>query len=147
MGRIPKPNHLRKQEGNREHRKIVPEARHKHGSPERPQLAANAKRIWDRLIEDMDPLVIRRTDREALATLCRDEARLIMANEAFDELCEKNGGFTGALATPEGKHLWRAIRDQTTSLVAQRREFGLTPSSRSRVAGGNEPAGTIDDAV
>src|SRR5215471_13635661 len=126
MGRLAKPNSLRKQEGNREHRKIQPEAQHKFGSPERPQLSANAKRIWDRLIEDMDPLVLRRTDREALATLCRDEARLAAANEAFDELCEQSGGITAALASKEGKSLWRGIRDQTTSLVAQRKEFGLT---------------------
>lgn len=160
MGRIPKPNQIRINEGNREHRPIHPEAQHKHGAPERPPLSASAKCIWDRLIEDMDPLILRRADKDALATLCEDEARLAEAHAEFERLREKlkleakqesrklvGGGLAEALTSKEGKAIFRSIREYTKSLIVQRREFGLTPASRTRVMAGEAPKGWIDDAV
>lgn len=146
MGRLAKPNQVRINEGNREHRRLRPEPEHKHGSPERPKLSANALRVWDRLIEDMDPLMLRRADKDALATLCEDEAELAAARVAFQQLQPRDLAQT--LVCDEGKALARHIRELTKTLLVERREFGLTPASRTRVMGSGEPAKSlIDEAV
>lgn len=151
-----KSNQVRVREGMRGHRPLRSEPQHKHGAPERPKLSANAAKNWDRLIEDMDPLILRRADKDALATLCEDEARLTETRAEFERLREKlkresaepiGSGLTEALISAEGKALFHAIREQTKILITQRREFGLTPSSRSRVAGSNEPSSQVDDAI
>lgn len=141
-----KSNQVRIREGMRGHRPLRPEPKHKHGVPDRPKLTANGAKNWDRLVEDMDPLILRRADKDALAALCEDEARLAETRAEFERLRE-GGGLAEALTSKEGKALFRSMREYAKSLIVQRREFGLTPSSRTRIAGSNEPSGLMDEAA
>jgi len=59
------------------------------------------------------------------------------------------GEFVALIGTPTGAATMRAIRDLGKLLVAERREFGMTPSSRARivVADSERPQDFIDDAI
>ena len=89
----------------------------------------------------MDPLILRQTDQDALAALCEDEALLAqsyaglwkMAKTIEKEVAvEKKtlvaGPVAGLLTLPQGRFALSAIRDIAQRLIAERREFGLTPS-------------------
>jgi P27 family predicted phage terminase small subunit len=168
MGRPAKPNAIRKLEGNREHRPLRNEANHAPGIPDKPKgISAAASAVWDRLVADMDPQILRLADRCALWHLCEDEAILA---QAYSELWKatkvaKNaaglstnvdtdrrklpGEILPFLSTADGRGVMTAIRDLAHRTITERREFGLTPSSRTRV-GTDKKAGTgdpLDDVV
>jgi hypothetical protein len=125
-------------------------------------MSAEARRIWDRLIENMDPLILRQTDQDALAALCEDEALLAASygglwkmaqtlekKAAAEERPLVAGPVAALLTLPQGRLALAAIRDIAQRLIAERREFGLTPSARTRVDAGG-PAyieDELDDAV
>jgi hypothetical protein len=59
------------------------------------------------------------------------------------------GPVAALLTMPQGRFALAAIRDLASRLIAARREFGLTPASRTRVdCGGAAPAwDAIDEAL
>jgi hypothetical protein len=162
-GRLPKPNGQRIREGMRGHRPLRNEPNHAAGSPTRPKgMSAEAACVWDRLVQDMDPAILRRTDQDALASLCEDEALLAESYSGLWKMAraiEKKAAAEGRplvagpvaalLTLPQGRFALAAIRDIASRLITERREFALTPSARCRVdAGSGENIETeFDDLV
>jgi P27 family predicted phage terminase small subunit len=162
--RVPKPNQTRINEGMRGHRPLRREAQHALGIPQQPKsMSAGARKIWDRLVEDMDPAILRRSDQDALAALCEDQSLLTQSYSGLASMSQKlqrkakaagkelPGGPIAALLTlPQGRLALAAIRDLAQRLIVERREFGLSPSSRVRVTadgGGMDADDEILDAV
>jgi phage terminase small subunit len=129
------------------------------GVPDRPKrMSAEAKKIWDDLIAEMtNSGVLRRVDGGALATLCEDLAMLdtlrqglaAQASEINRKAKEKKQQISGnaltALSrTTEGRRTLSTIRELTAQVIIQRREFGLTPSSSTRVQTTGSGAHFID---
>jgi len=143
----------------RGHKPLRHEAQHAPGCPTRPkEMSLSARRIWDRLVKDMDPAVLCRTDHDALATLCDDEGLLSDSYAALRKLVEvvrkeaavegkelPAGPFAAVLTIPQGRSILLTIRHLVTRVIVQRREFGLTPAARTRVDGGGRMR--IDDFV
>lgn len=120
-------------------------------------MSAGARRIWDELVDEMaGAAVLRRVDKRALWQLCEDEALL---SEVYDGLWKMAamlkkkasqdgkdlpaGPMTALLSMTNGRGALRAIRDLAGRTIIERREFGLTPSSRSRIETAAE-AGAVD---
>ena len=130
-GPAPKPSKTRMAEGCRAHRPLPKEPKYSATIPEAPKgISASAKRIWNELVDEMAAAgVLCRVDRNALWQLCEDEALLVEARKMAAEQ-----GTTALLTTPEGKQAMQMIRDLSARIIVERREFGLTPASRTRVS-------------
>lgn len=110
-------------------------------------MSPGATRIWDDLVDEMaGAYILRSVDQRALWHLCEDEALIedayagiwkmvrALKKRAKAEGKELPGGAVMALLSmTSGRMAMSAIRDLSVRAVIQRREFGLTPSSRSRV--------------
>lgn len=158
-GPAPKPTALRRFEGNPSRRPFPKhEPQYEPGVPTKPKrMSTPAKRIWDELVEEMaGAAVLRRVDRRALWHLCEDEAILAeiyfglwrmaktIREKARAEGKELPAGELMALVSmTNGRLAMRAIRDLAGRVIIERREFGLTPSSRSRIETAAD-AGAID---
>jgi phage terminase small subunit len=160
-GPAPKPTELRKLEGNPSRRPFPPnEPVYPPGLPLKPKrMSRAAGRIWDQLVDEMaGAYILRGVDQRALWHLCEDEALIeeayagIWKMVAQLKLQAKNqgkelpaGAFMSLLTMVSGRRAMSAIRDLSVRAVVQRREFGLTPSSRSRVETLDAPfrAGTV----
>ena len=130
-------------EGCANKRLLREEANHALGQPERPRgMSKAAARIWDYLVETMDPQILRRADRDGLKGLCQNQALLDKAYQQLESM-------DLMLTTPEAKVVLNVIRDLSHRLNMERREFGLTPSARTRVEGSGNDAGNsrFDDAL
>lgn len=148
-GPAPKPTALRRFEGNPAKRALPPnEPTYSAGLPAKPKRISPAgKRIWDELVDEMaGAAVLRRVDRRALAQLSEDEALLDEAYSGIwamvDVLKKKaraegkalpGGPLLALLSMPSGRLAMASVRDLAARVVIERREFGLTPASRSRV--------------
>jgi len=148
-GPAPKPTDLRKFEGNLE-KKPLPkhEPQYPPGLPTHPEkISEAAQDIWDTLVDEMaGKAVLRRVDKRALWQLCEDEAIITEAYAGLwqmvtmiDEKARKEGKslpggpMIALLSTTKGRLTMAAIRDLANRVIIERREFGLTPSSRSRI--------------
>ncbi|HEY1963688.1 MAG TPA: P27 family phage terminase small subunit [Acidobacteriaceae bacterium] len=166
MGNIPKPTALKRFEGNPGKRKLPEnEPQYPARLPQQPtRMSAAAKRVWAELLDEMGGIgMLRRIDKRALAQLCEDEAALERAYDGLwkmaAQLKEKakregkvlpGGEILGLLSTNTGRASMRVIRDLGRGLILQRREFGLTPSARTRImveARDRAAQDFIDDAV
>ena len=121
-------------------------------------MSAGARKQWDALVGEMaNSGVLRRVDGGALAMLCEDLAMLdtlrkglaAQASEITRKAREKKQQISGnaltALSrTTEGRRTFSTIRELTGQIVIQRREFGLTPSSSSRVQASGEGGQLLD---
>jgi hypothetical protein len=123
-------------------------------------MSAGAKKVWDELVEEMDGTgVLCRADRRALWQLSEDECLLAesyagiwkmihslekKAKEEGKEL--PAGAIFHMLNMTSGRLAMTAIRHLANRVIIERREFGLTPSSRSRIEamGELEGGGRID---
>jgi hypothetical protein len=112
-------------------------------------MSKGAARIWDRLLEDMDPLVLRQTDRDALVALCEDQDLLdgsylglrrmveVVRKKAAAERKELPAGpLAAVLLMTNGRLALAAIRDLAARVIIRQREFGLSPASRTRIDAG-----------
>ena len=152
-GPAPKPTDVRVMEGNPSKRKFNAfEPQYDRTAPERPSgMSAGARKIWDQLVAEMGGAhrgsVLRRIDQRALWQLAEDEALLSEAYKGIWRMeaamkakakAEKKGLPLGALLSvigmSQGRMAMAAIRDLAARVIVQRREFGLTPSSRTRVS-------------
>jgi P27 family predicted phage terminase small subunit len=149
-GPAPKPTALRIVEGNRSHRPLpVGEPQYAAAIPKCPRdLSPAARKIWRDLVREMSAVnLLRRVDAHALRQLCENQALLdqlhaglsahaeSMASESWVKGNPLSGGpMVALLSTIAGRRIMSSIRELEAQLVTQRREFGLTPASRTRVS-------------
>jgi phage terminase small subunit len=161
-GTLPTPTKIRILNGNPSRRPLpVNEPQFTPGVPDRPAgMSVGARKEWDALVGEMaNAGVLRRVDAGALAMLCEDLAMLdtlrtglaAQAREITKKAKEKKQQITGnaltALSrTTEGRRTLTTIRELTAQVIIQRREFGLTPSSSSRVQASG-PGGQFFDPL
>lgn len=145
-GRKPKPTALKKLEGNPGKRKLnTKEPTPGRGKPSCPGwLMPEAKKEWKRLAEIMAKMgVLTEVDMAAFAAYCQSYARWKEAQEHIDSegaIFETEKGYQQQ--TP-----WVGIANTNQKLMLQAAsEFGLTPSSRSRIiASGESPKESVDE--
>ena len=139
-GRKPKPSVLRLIEGNPGGRPLPQdEPRPRVCLPSCPRwLSVEAKREWRRLGPKLRAAgVVTELDGTALALLCQTWARWKEAEDQVDRFGAVLRGSHGQLMrSPYGRIAAQAA-DQLLRLLV---EFGMTPSSRSRVHGLVSPA-------
>lgn len=157
-GPAPKPSELRKLEGMAGHRPLPKnEPQYPSGLPAKPKrMSPGARRIWDELVDEMaGAYILRSVDQRALWHLCEDEAlieeayagiwKMIRALKKKAKAEGKElpaGPVMSMLSMTSGRMAMSSVRDLSVRAVIQRREFGLTPSSRSRIqAFGDIPLG------
>ena len=149
-GPAPKPTGVRVLEGCRAHRPLPEsEPQYPAGVPAKPKkMSRMAQRVWDELVIEMAPAnVLRSVDQRALWQLSEDEALLSEAYaglwkmiSAVQEKAKKEGkdlpgGALFALVSmTSGRLAMNTIRDLGARVLIERREFGLTPSSRTRIS-------------
>ncbi|MGD1093119.1 MAG: P27 family phage terminase small subunit [Bryobacteraceae bacterium] len=149
-GPSPKPTGVRVLEGCRAHRPLPEnEPQYPPGVPVKPKtMSRPAKLVWDELVTEMAPAnVLRSVDQRALWQLSEDEALLSEAyaglwktTKALEQKAKKEGkelpgGALFALVSmTSGRLAMNAIRDLAARVLIERREFGLTPSSRTRIS-------------
>ena len=148
-GPAPKPTGVRVLEGCRAHRPLPEnEPQYPPGIPFKPKrISRQARVVWDELVAEMAPAnVLRNVDQRALWQLAEDESLLAEAysglwkmvkalqDKAKSEGKELPGGPLFALVSmTSGRLAMNAIRDLGARVLLERREFGLTPSSRTRI--------------
>ena len=131
-GRKPKPTALRLLEGNREHRPIPPnEPKPKSVKPKKPAwLDRVARREWNRMCKLLEPLgLLSEIDGAALGIYCQAFSRLVLAEKA---IAEHGIVYVDGLALRTRPEVLIAEKAMKT-LRAVAAEFGMTPSSRSRI--------------
>jgi P27 family predicted phage terminase small subunit len=140
-GPSPKPTALKKAEGNPGKRKLNErEPQPVPGVPQCPDhLDAVAKKEWARLSEVLLAMkVLTEADYIALGNLCQAYSTLIDAQKHLNK-----GGIL--FKTPNGyiqqNPLLGIIRNQMHIVNGLLREFGLTPSSRTRLVAEKEDDG------
>ncbi|MGI8746316.1 MAG: P27 family phage terminase small subunit [Bryobacteraceae bacterium] len=159
-GTLPTPTKIRILNGNPSRRPLpVNEPQFAPGIPDRPKgMSADARKRWDALVAEIaNAGVLRRVDGGALGMLCEDLAMLdtlrqglaAQAREITKKAKEKKQQISGnaltALSrTTEGRRTFSTIRELTGQIIIQRREFGLTPSSSTRVQASGPGAQFID---
>lgn len=133
MGRKPMPRELKLLHGNPGKKKIPEGVRVPPRAPTCPRwLLPEAKREWRRIAPGLENLgLLTEIDRASLAAYCQALARAITA----ERVIAKDGE---TFETPSGYIQQRpevAIAVKQWGLVAKfATEFGLTPSSRSRIS-------------
>jgi phage terminase small subunit len=136
-------------EGNPSHRPLPSnEPKYLPGVPEKPKgMSPAARRIWDELVDEMaSAFVLRRIDQRALWHLCEDEALIAEVYAGIWKTIRSakkqakaegkklpGGALMSLLSETSGRMAMSAVRDMSVRVIIQRREFGLTPSARSRV--------------
>jgi P27 family predicted phage terminase small subunit len=160
-GPAPKPTALRVIEGNRSRRPLPKnEPQYEAYKPKRPDtLTPAAGKIWDELVAEMNRVkLLRKVDEYALAQLCEDQALLnemqaglqqmaaAFRKQATDQGKELPGPpLLVMMRSTEGRRMMSSIRELSTLVILQRREFGLTPASRTRVSTIGEKTEAQDD--
>jgi P27 family predicted phage terminase small subunit len=133
-GPAPKPTAIKRLEGNPGKRKLnEAEPKPMMGVPECPDhLDDVAKKEWGRLTTILtDMKVLTEADYIALANLCQAYSTLMNAQRQMNKtgiLYKSKSGYV------QQNPLLGIIHTQTTIVNNLLREFGLTPSSRTRVA-------------
>lgn len=145
----PKPRALRIIEGNPGRRPLNDdEPWYPDVLPAKPTtISAKASPIWDEKIDQMANVgVLREVDGRALWHLCEDEALLSEAYRGLwklvrsvDKQAKKEnrtlpaGPLMAVFGMKGGRQTMAAMRDLSARVIVQRREFGLTPSARTRI--------------
>jgi P27 family predicted phage terminase small subunit len=131
VGRHPKPTAIKIQEGNPGHRPLNKHEPKFTGIPTCPQhLTKVARKEWRRVTKELSAAgLLSAVDRAALAVYCSAWARWIYA----DELASKSE----VIRTKAGNIILNPLRSTANRaeeiMLKAAVEFGMTPSSRSRV--------------
>ena len=143
-GRKPKPTALKVLEGNPGKGEIN---RHEpapgKGMPKCPRwLLPEARKEWNRLAKKLNQMgVLTEIDQAAFAAYCQAWARWKEAQEAINECGAVYETDTGFRKSP-----WVTIANDNQRLMIQAAsEFGLTPSSRSRIVAGSDSKSDMDE--
>lgn len=141
-GRRPKPTKLKQLQGNPGHRPLNDaEPKPRLGRPDKPEgLVGEAAAEWDRIIPEIEAMgILTVVDRAALAAYCFNYARWFAAEKEVSDRgilidepivdAEGNEVGTRTKKNPACTEVASALRLMHKFLV----EFGLTPSSRSRL--------------
>lgn len=132
-GRKPKPTALKLLEGNPGKRKLNPrEAKPKAVAPTRPaHVQGVARREWCRIVRELKALgLVTKIDRAALAAYCVAYGRWVEAEDQIREHGMVIVGSKGSLVRSPYLMIANKAMEQMRQLLI---EFGMTPSSRSRV--------------
>lgn len=143
-GRKPKPTAVKKREGNNGGRKLNrKEPKTVQGSFVPPAwLTGRALAEWKRIVPILKSMgTFSDSDRTALEIYCKAYQRWRQAEEAIDKTGLVMRSPSGYIQQAPHVGLARKYADQVARLAA---EFGLTPSSRSRI--NVEQADAADDA-
>ena len=148
-GPAPKPTDLRRFEGNPAKRALPKnEPRFTRGLPQKPKrMSAGARKVWDELADEMaGAAVLRRVDKRAFWQLAEDEAILTEVYDGLWKMARRlkkqaqaegkelpAGEMMSMLTMKSGRLAMASLRDLAARVIIERREFGLTPSSRSRI--------------
>ena len=132
-GRKPKPSALKILEGNPGKRKLNPkEPKPKVVAPTRPaHVQGIARREWGRIVKELKVLgLVTKIDRAALAAYCVAYGRHVEAEDQIRKhgMVDKRG--TGAPMQSVYLAISNKAMEQMRQILI---EFGMTPSSRSRV--------------
>ena len=137
-GPPPQPTHLRVLRGNPGKRRINRrEPKPPPGVPSCPRwLNAEAKRAWRETAAVLREMrILSRADRDALVSYCLTYAQMKSAQEFLDQ-----HGLVYPLRDEAGKIKYMApfpqvaiVRSCLQAMRAYQQEFGMTPSSRTRV--------------
>jgi len=142
-GRKPKPTAIKKLAGNPGKRPLnasEPQPPVPDSTPYAPRfLNADGKKEWRRIVGIlMDLGLYTEVDRAALAMYCQAWGRWVHAERKCGELADKI-----VATTDKGYshlHAWRLEANKAQAqLLKAMTEFGMTPSSRSRVHVSGEP--------
>jgi P27 family predicted phage terminase small subunit len=132
VGRKPKPTALRELEGNPGKRSLN-KKEPKFGGVAKcpPHLNKAAKAEWKRVSRELaDSGLLTAVDRAALAGYCAAWARWVAAEEHL----EKDGVIIVGAMGGTVRNPWLIVATQSLDLVRKFAvEFGMTPSSRSRI--------------
>lgn len=140
-GRKPVPTALHELRGNpgkRGRRKDEPKP--KQGIPECPEhLSDAAKQEWFRITPELHAAgVLAKVDRAALAGYCAAYARWV---EAEEKVAESGGLVVKAPSGYPMQNPYLAISNRALEDIRKfAAEFGMTPSSRTRIGTGDAPA-------
>lgn len=141
-GRLPKPTAIKKLTGNPGKRKMsarepLPE---RDFAAEPPKwLDQAAREEWQRVVPELQRLgLLTMLDASALAIYCDAFSTFVRASKALNE--------HGLVFATKTKYLaplpYVAIKNQAALIIRQYcQEFGLTPSSRTRLSGTSSPDG------
>jgi hypothetical protein len=148
-GPAPKPTAVRRIEGNPSRRPFPKnEPQYALALPSKPRkMSAPARVVWDELVSEMAAAsVLRRVDARALWQLCEDEAILSSAYSGLWKMARAIKGEAKAqgkdlkadevwvlLMQKAGRMAFNSLNNISARVIIERREFGLTPSSRSRI--------------
>jgi phage terminase small subunit len=147
-GPAPKPTEVRRYEGNPSRRPLPNEPYYPPGLPAKPKkISAPASAIWDELVDEMAATaVLRRVDKRALWQLAEDEALLASAYDGIWNMARAikreakaqgkqihQGEIWALLSMKNGRMAMSAVGHLAARVIVERREFGLTPSSRSTI--------------
>ena len=102
-------------------------------------LDPNARKEWRRVVGELDKLgMLSKLDLPVLAAYCVAFARFMAANDSLRAVAEKDPILKGMLIkTKQGNWIQNPLvgvaRRATADMVQFATEFGMTPSSRTRV--------------
>jgi P27 family predicted phage terminase small subunit len=153
-GRKPKPTYLKLLNGNPGKRPLNEhEPQPERVIPVAPtELSAEARLEWDRVVGELSRLgTLTVVDRAALAAYSQAYGRWIQAERGIAQMAERDQLTSGlmiktvngnAIQNPLVGMANRAMAD----MVRYATEFGMTPSSRSRITGNTDPnQGSFDE--
>lgn len=125
-GRKPKPAELRIYEGKRGHRPIPKTVKPKADYPAMPEMDSVATEEWKRVVPELYKLgLLTNIDIVAMEGYCRTYSKYLKASEKAD-------------TTEEGLRWASKELQYLKELRLLMSEFGMTPSSRSRVTAKEE---------
>lgn len=146
-GRKPEPIESRKARGNPQHRRMPNAPKYMTRLTDPPEfLDELGKRVWRELAVQMNTVkgLLTAADAPAFALMCEAYAQAVTLKRAIDH----EGGMT--MTSPKGFLMLRPEVNQYNKAVATylkyAAEFGLTPSSRSRISLPH-PANEADDLL
>ncbi len=138
-GRHPKPTAVKELAGNPGHRPVnEAEPKPRRALPQCPKhLTEEARHEWRRVARDLyDAGLLTSVDRAGLAMYCQTWATWVKAEQE----CEASGEVIRTSNGNEIQNPWRGVANKALKLCQSlAAEFGMTPSSRTRVKSDGAP--------
>jgi P27 family predicted phage terminase small subunit len=152
-GRKPKPTYLKLLNGNPGKRPLNEhEPKPKPEIPVAPaELSADARLEWDRVAAELSRLgTLTVVDRAALAAYSQAYGRWVQAERGIAQMAERDQLTHGLMIkTTNGNAIQNPLVGMANramaDMVRYATEFGMTPSSRSRIGGNTDPNQTTFD--